>query len=114
MSSGIGSVTFRYAVALTTKAFSATAAIKAFAASVFALSLLFAATGYAEEAPPQPPKLQQHSLLNLSKPPKAPRSYIIKAACPSYSACCCVIGGYSHCMTRIECSAIGGGCTGKC
>jgi hypothetical protein len=53
-------------------------------------------------------------LLNFSKPPKAPRSYIIKAACPSYSGCCCVIGGYSHCMTAIECAALGGGCTGRC
>jgi hypothetical protein len=53
-------------------------------------------------------------LLNLSKQVKAPHSPVIKAACPSYSGCCCVIGGYAACMTTTECSALGGGCTGRC
>lgn len=99
MASGFRSVASRYATAM--------------ASGVFALSLLFAAPGYAEEPTPLP-NLQRVSLLTLGKPLKAPRSYFLKAACPSYSACCCVIGGYSHCMTSIECAALGGGCTGRC
>jgi hypothetical protein len=82
---------------------------------VFALSLIFfAATGYAEEVASQRPILQRQTLLNLNKQLKAPHSPVIKAACPSYSACCCVIGGYSVCTTTSECSALGGGCTGRC
>ena len=90
------------------------AATTRFAASMIALSLLFGAAGQAEDVAPQPPVQQRLSLLNLGKPLQAPRSYFLKAACPSYSACCCVIGGYSHCMTSIECAALGGGCTGRC
>jgi hypothetical protein len=81
---------------------------------MIALSLLFAATGHAEEVTSKLPALQQLSLLSLGKPLKAPRSYFIKAACPSFSGCCCVIGGYAHCMTSIECAALGGACTGRC
>ena len=114
MASGFRSVTFQYAAALATTKLSSAATIRKIAASVFALSLLFVANGYAEEATSQSPAPKQYSLLNFSKPPKAPRSYIIKAAYPSYSGCCCVIGGYSHCMTAIECAALGGGCTGRC
>jgi hypothetical protein len=94
--------------------FPATTTIRTLAGSMFALSLLFAGTGYAQEAASPPPALKQYSSLSLGKPLKAPRSYILKAACPSFSACCCVIGGYSHCMTSIECAALGGGCTGRC
>ena len=115
MSSGLGSVAIWRVVVLAASAFTATATIKSLAAGVFALSLiLFAAIGYAEEVTSQPRTLQRHSLLNLSKQLKAPQSYVIKAACPSYSSCCCVIGGYALCMTTSECSALGGGCTGKC
>ncbi len=85
------------------------------AAGIFAMALIsVGATASAQEAATQQPIAQRLSLLNLSKPLKAPRSYVIKAACPSYSSCCCVIGGYSACMTSNECSALGGGCTGRC
>ena len=115
MSSGLRSAAFGRAVVLTTLEFSAAATIKCLAAGIFALSLmLFAATGYAQEVASQPRPLQRHSLLNLNKQLKAPQSYFIKAACPSYSSCCCVIGGYAACMTSNECSALGGGCTGRC
>ncbi len=113
MASGFGSVACRYAVAPAPTTVLAAVAIRSLIASVFALSLLFAATGYAEEATSQPPA-QRYSSLSLSKPLKAPRSHVIKAACPSYSGCCCVIGGYAACMTSIECAALGGGCTGRC
>ena len=85
------------------------------AACVVAVSLIsVGATASAQEASSQRPLLQRHSLLNLSKPLQAPRSNVIKVACPSYSSCCCVIGGYAACMTSNECSALGGGCTGRC
>ena len=95
--------------------FSKPATIKKIAMGAFALSLLFVpATSYAQDVASQPPPLQQQSLLNLNKQLKAPHSPVIKAACPSYSACCCVIGGYSVCTTTSECAALGGGCTGRC
>ncbi len=95
-------------------AFFTSATMTRVAVSMVALTLLLSATAHAEEVTPQPPVQQRLSLLNLSKPPQAPRSYFLKAACPSYAGCCCVIGGYSHCMTNIECAALGGGCTGRC
>lgn len=109
MSSSLGSE----AVVRATAALSATA--KSLAAGVFALTLILSsATAFAQDVAPQRPSLQRHSLLNPSKQMKAPQSYVIKAACPSFSACCCVIGGYSACMTGNECSALGGSCTGRC
>lgn len=114
MASGFGSVAPRHTVAPGSTTVLAAVAIRTLAASVFALSLLFATTGYAEEVTSQPSTPQRYSSLSLMKPLKAPRSYIIKAACPSYSGCCCVIGGYAACMTTIECAALGGGCTGRC
>ncbi len=115
MSSGLRSKASGCAVVLATSVFSATATIKTLAAGVLALSLVLStATGYAEEVAPQRPTPQRHSLLNFSKQLKAPQSSVIKVACPSYSSCCCVIGGYAACMTSNECSALGGGCTGRC
>jgi hypothetical protein len=114
MSSGLEALALRSAVVLATSAFSATVASKCVGAGVFALTLIVATTGYAQDVASKPPIPQRHSLLNLSKPLKAPQSFIIKAACPSYSSCCCVIGGYAACMTSSECSALGGGCTGRC
>ena len=115
MSSGLRSATIKCVIVPTASAFSETTMIKTLAAFVFALSLiLYPENGYAEELSTQTPALQRHSLLNLSKRPRPPQSFIIKAACPSYSGCCCVIGGYALCMTTSECSALGGGCTGKC
>jgi hypothetical protein len=115
MPSGLRSAAFGCADVPGALAFSATAATRSFAAIVIALSLLFSATtGYAEEVAPQRPTLQRHSLLSFSKQMKGPQSYVIKAACPSYSSCCCVIGGYAACMTGNECSALGGSCTGRC
>jgi len=115
MSSGLRSPASGCAVVRATPASSAIATIKNLTAGTFALSLIFfAATGYAQEITSQPRTLQRHAVLNLSKQVKAPQSRIIKAACPSYSACCCVIGGYAACMTTTECSALGGGCTGRC
>jgi hypothetical protein len=115
MSSGLMSAASGCAFVRATSTFSATATIKSLAAGMFALSLmLFAASGYAQEIASQPRTLQRHSLLNLNKQLKAPQSYFIKAACPSYSSCCCVIGGYAACMTSNECSALGGSCTGRC
>jgi hypothetical protein len=115
MSIGLRSAALGRAVVRATSARSATATIKTLAAGVFALFLiLFAAPGYAEEGLLQPHTLQRHALLHFSKKLKAPQSYIIYAACPSYSSCCCVIGGYAACMTSNECSALGGGCTGRC
>lgn len=115
MSSSLKSAASGCAVVLATSALSATAAIKSLAAGVLALSLILStATGYAEEVTPQPRPLQRHSVLNFSKQLKAPQSSVIKVACPSFSSCCCVIGGYAACMTSSECSALGGGCTGRC
>ena len=114
MSSGLRSATIKCVIVPTASAFSETTMIKTLAAFVFALSLiLFPENGYAEGISQTPP-LQRHSLVNLSKRLRPPQSFIIKAACPSYSGCCCVIGGYALCMTTSECSALGGGCTGKC
>ena len=113
MSNDSGSVAVRFAFARANPAFSA-AAIKSLAAGVFALTLIFATPGYAQELASQKAPPQRHSLLNFSKQLKGPQSFIIKASCPSYSSCCCVIGGYALCMTSSECSALGGGCTGRC
>ena len=113
MSSDLASVAVRFAAVRATPAFSA-AAIKNLAAGMFALTLIFATSGYAQEPASQQPPPQRHSLLNFSKQLKGPQSFIIEAACPSYSSCCCVIGGYAACMTSNECSALGGGCTGRC
>jgi hypothetical protein len=111
MSSGFSFVAVRFAVVLATPA---ALIIKGLATGVFALTVIFATTGYAQDLASQRPTLQRHSLLNFSKQLKGPQSYVIKAACPSYSSCCCVIGGYAACMTSTECSALGGGCTGRC
>lgn len=113
MSSGLDSVAVRFAVGRATPAVSAQV-ISSLGAVVFALTLIFATSGYAQESASQKLPPQRHSLLNFSKQLKVPQSYVIKAACPSYSSCCCVIGGYAACMTSNECSALGGGCTGRC
>jgi hypothetical protein len=113
MSGGLGSVAVRFAVVRATPALSAQV-ISSIAVIVFALTLIFATSGYAQEPASQKPPLQRHSLLSFSKQLKGPQSFIIKASCPSYSSCCCVIGGYAACMTSSECSALGGGCTGRC
>jgi hypothetical protein len=88
--------------------------IKGIAAGMFSLTLIFATIGNAQDVASQKPPPQRHSFLKFSKQLKGPHSYVIKAACPSYSSCCCVIGGYAACMTSSECSALGGGCTGRC
>jgi hypothetical protein len=113
MVSVFGSAASRYAVAMAATTVSAGVIVRTLAASVIALSLFLAAPGYAQDVA-QPTNPQRYSSLSLGKPLSAPRSLILKAACPSFSPCCCVIGGYSHCMTSIECAALGGGCTGRC